>query len=243
VAEPREDHRKELEKLRERLILQLDILDTLRRRAAGDFVGLDGSVEPDDPATFDNLDDEVPVPAAAPEPAATRSYTRSQDALLLPPEKRPLSMPSTWGSGDNMYRQVELQLRLKQAEKCLQALRDTIADKSFQYSHVIRVAPRKGVRTRARATLIKLNFEIALHCHVYAKCRVAMVRLGASEAILSKYHILLKEDVKSSSAILNPNEPGSSRHQLSWIWQTGDSIQGSGIRECKVPAYVPGSPW
>ena len=141
-----------------------------------------------------------------------------------------------------MYRQVELQLRLKQAEKCLQALWDTIADKSFQYSHVIRVAPRKGVRTRARATIIKLNFEITLHCHVYAKCRVAMVRLGASETILSKYHILLKEDVKSSSAILNPNEPGSSRHQLSWIWQTGDSIQGSGIHKCNMSLVLQADP-
>ena len=142
-----------------------------------------------------------------------------------------------------MYRQVELQLRLKQADKSLQALRDTIADKSFQYSHVICVAPRKGVRTRAQATITKLNFQIALHCHVYAKCRAAIARLGTDEVVLNKYCILLKEDVKSSSAILNPNEPGSTRHQLSWIWQTGDSIQGSGIRECKVPAYVPGSPW
>src|SRR5271156_7019067 len=99
-------------------------------------------------------------------------------------------MPSTWGSGDNMYRQVELQLRLKQADKCLQALRDSIADKSFQYSHVIRVAPRKSVRTRARATIAKLNHVIAYQCRVYARCRAAMVILGADATTLNKYQIL-----------------------------------------------------
>ena len=138
MAEPREDDRKEVEKLRELLIPQFEIVDTLRHCAAGEFVGLDHRDEPDDLATFDNLDNEVPVRAGAPDPAVTRLHTRSQDTLLLPPEKRQLSMPSTWGSGDNMYRQVELQLQLKQADKCLQTLRDTIADKSFQYSHVIR---------------------------------------------------------------------------------------------------------
>jgi hypothetical protein len=130
---------------------------------------------------------------------------------------------------------VELNLRIQQADKCLQALRDNIADKSFQYSHVIRVAPRKGVRTRGRGAITKLNGIIAYHARVYERCRRAMTMLGADQAILKKYPILLKEHLKSSTALLNPNEPGSTRLQLSWIWRSaaggiGDSSES--LLEC-----------
>ena len=33
----------------------------------------------------------------------------------------------------------------------------------------------------------------------------------------------MPEDVKASTAIVNPNEPGSTQLKLSWIWQTAGS--------------------
>ena len=57
-----------------------------------------------------------------------------------------------------------------------------------------------------------------------------MVRLGADNTILERFRILLKEDVKASTAILKPNLPGSSNLHLSWIWQMGPS--GSGRTPC-----------
>ena len=65
-----------------------------------------------------------------------------------------------------------------------------------------------------------------------------MVRLGADEHMLTKFKLLTRDDVKASTAILNPNIPGSSSIRLSWIWETGPRLTGSAldaIRECKLP--------
>jgi hypothetical protein len=141
------------------------------------------------------------------------------DGTILPKHKS-LLIPSTWTLQDNMYYGIELDLRLKQADQCLQSLRDLIADKSFQYSHVIRVTPHQGVRTRARAVIATLNRKISHFARVYGQCRLAMTRLGADVNVFNIYCILEKQDLKVSTAILNPNEPGSTRQSLSWLWKT-----------------------
>jgi len=127
-------------------------------------------------------------------------------------------------------------LCIKQAAASLAALRDLIAEKSFQYSHVLRVAPRKGVRTHACSVIAQLNHRIGYHCRVYNRCREAMEKLEADNITLQTYQILQSQDIRSSTALLNPNEPGSTRHQLSWIWQSGLSstpTNSEGLRECK----------
>jgi hypothetical protein len=57
-----------------------------------------------------------------------------------------------------------------------------------------------------------------------------MIQLGANQEILSKFRVLLKEDVKSSTALLDPNNPGSSTLQLSWIWQAESNMQQGSTR-------------
>jgi hypothetical protein len=76
--------------------------------------------------------------------------------------------------------------------------------------------------------IAKLNDQIKHFCHVYARARAAMVRLGANEQTLRRFQILLKEDIKASTAILNPNIPGSSSLRLSWIWnmESADAATG-----------------
>ena len=64
-----------------------------------------------------------------------------------------------------------------------------------------------------------------------------MVRLGPTQSMLDQYPILHKEHLKSSTALLNPNEPGSSRVRLSWIWQSnmpGNSASPASLRECEL---------
>jgi len=73
----------------------------------------------------------------------------------VPIELRPLPLPSY--SRSNEHAQVELRVRKHQAENLLNSLRESIAEKSCQYSHVMCRVPRKGVRTRARATVTNLN--------------------------------------------------------------------------------------
>jgi hypothetical protein len=240
VAEPREDDQKIIEQLRQLLLSQFTVLNDLQNRITSHiFILAHSSISDSSPAAFDDLDDEdSAVSGSVPEEPTNDSTTAES---LKPPETRPLSIPSNWLNQNNPFRAVELDLRVKQAEKCLQALRDTIADKSFQYSHVIRVAPRKGVRTRARGAIAKLNWMISYHARVYERCRNAMTKLGAEAAILSKYPILLKHDLKSSTALLNPNDPGSTHLTLSWIWRPAVSARGessAALRECKQHNYL-----
>lgn len=134
-------------------------------------------------------------------------------------EDQIISLPSNGNVGP-AYAQLELSHRISHADHHLNRIRDLIAEKSFQFSHVIRVSPRKGVNTRSRAEVKKLNLQISVHCRLYTQCRVRLIRLGADPVTVNRFQILTPEDVKASTAVVNPNEPGSTRLKLSWIWQT-----------------------
>ena len=144
-------------------------------------------------------------------------------------------MPSSCLENGHPLRELELAFQKDQAACYLKALREVIAEKSFHYSNIIRVAPSKGVRTRARTVVTKLNEKIALYSRIYARCRTIMVRLGADDRTLSTFRILLREDVKACTAVRAPNEHGASSRQLSWIWHTNLSEPGTSsdtLHEC-----------
>jgi hypothetical protein len=235
---PREEDKGQIESLRQLLIQQLTVLDSVQRQAVQEGFDSDFTNIIDDVELFDDLDGDGDTDGAMPN-LNTRSepaLVAASDSVILPPERTTLSIPSNWSSQNNQYRQAELDIRIKQASKTLHSLRDVIAEKSFQYSHVIRVAPKKGVRTRARANIATLNHRIAYLARVYGCSRAAMVRLSANTPTLKEYQVLLPEHMKSSTAILDPNQPGSTRLHLSWIWQVGpaaDSNSVAAVQECK----------
>jgi hypothetical protein len=134
-------------------------------------------------------------------------------------EDQIIALPSNGNTSAN-YRNLEIAHRISMAEEQLNHIRNLIAEKSFQFSHVIRVSPRKGVTTRARAAVRKLNNIIAEHCRFYSRCRAALLVLEADPLILSRYMVLNPDDIVGSTVILNPNQPGSTSIKLSWIWQT-----------------------
>lgn len=160
------------------------------------------------------------------ETAETAETAAAPPAPAGPSENHPLSqtvecqtlyLPSNGNVTPSPFN-VELLCRQRQAQSHISQLRELIADKSFQYSHIIRVAPRKSIKTKGRVTVKGLNTQIAFHCHVYGHCRSRMIRLGADSALLQLFPALKKEDIRASTAILAPNMPGSTRLQLSWIW-------------------------
>jgi hypothetical protein len=170
---------------------------------------------------------------------------------LIQIEDQLIPLPSN-GNVASTYGQLELTHRISRADLHLNRIRDLIAEKSFQYSHVIRVSPRKGVNTHSRVAVKKLNLQISIQCRLYTQCRSRMVSLGADSATLNRFRTLTTEDIKASTAIVNPNEPGSTRLKLSWIWQTAGghrlglaagsdtSVTGSdyNVMECKFFYYL-----
>lgn len=163
---------------------------------------------------------EGSAPAASASSSGSSSHSDQRQSMgPLRIEDQLIALPSN-GNANNVHRELEIVHRIASAEEKLNHIRNLIAEKSFQFSHVIRVSPRKGVTTRARAIVKKLNNQIADQCRMYTRCRSALLILGPDPSIISRFNVLTPIDVASSTAILNPNEQGSTTIKLSWIWQS-----------------------
>lgn len=166
----------------------------------------------DNEAEFDNSDDLDPYNEDGPA-ASGPSHSPPNITSAIPVEEQQVYLPCNGDLAD-----VEIALRKNQASRLLHQLRELIADKSFQYSHIIRPAPRKGVRTRARAVVKELVNKITLHARMYKHCRSRFLALDCDADTLSIFQRLTKDDLNASTAILKPNLPGSTNLRLSWIW-------------------------
>ena len=58
--------------------------------------------------------------------------------------------------------------------------------------------------------IIRITDQVAHYSKVYCRAWAALVQLEADETTLNKFKVLTREDVKASTAILDPNIPGSS---------------------------------
>lgn len=233
LTEPREEARLQVDRLRQNLIADFLLLQSFPQAHQLQADSVDNN--DDDPSSFDDLDDVLSDTGSDVIPEDHRP-SRIQKSDLLPPERRAVILPSTHMPHDQALRKAELALRIKQATRYLAAVREAIVQKSFQFAQIMRAAPSKCVRTRTRTTIAKLNERIALCCRVYGRARAALVRLATDHTILDKFRILLKEDVKASTAIVDPNDTGSTSLRLSWIWQTRTLGAGSNpdeMRECE----------
>lgn len=221
-----------MERLRGLIVAELQLLSELQRSSGVPMVSSEFIPHDDDLATFDPDVDPAESgksgPVLDPHPAET--------SAILSPERRPIMLPST--CLNHPLRAMELSLRKQQATRYLDALRGAIADKSFQYSHIMRNAP-KSVRTRARAAVAKMNSRIAMYCRIYTRCRSAMVRLGADQQTLQIFQVLTTDHIKASTAIRDPNQIGASSLKLSWIWGSGLSLSddAESVRECELALY------
>lgn len=156
------------------------------------------------------------------------------DHLPVPVEYQVIPLPSRIPDSDAADRSIELAVRRQKAEHLLGKVREAVADRSFQYSHIIRKAPTKGVKTRARTKVISQAVHLTDLARQYNRSRDTMKGLGALEADLKWYRRLEKSDLKASTAILNPNMPGSTTRHVGWIWQVGidDADSPAAVTEC-----------
>lgn len=139
---------------------------------------------------------------------------------ITPIERKVIVLPSN-GNVETNVADLEVKFRIIEAQTQLNKLRDLIADISFQFSHVIRGQIRKKVRTRSQKRVKSLHNQLTLHARIYTRSRNHLVALNCGEHILRQFRILKREDLKTSTAILDPNQPGSTKLKLSWIWHSG----------------------
>jgi hypothetical protein len=206
VAEPREEDRKAVESKRKSLASTIIHLRQLQAAAGVRNIDHGNTHPPNDPEWNDGYGQQADAgPGLGPE-------------HTLPIEQELIGLPSN-GNVDGNHGPLELLFRKQQAKTALNRVRDLIADNSFQYSHVLRQASRQALKTRSRTAISKINMDIDFQARIYGRSRARMVTLGADVATLEHFCILTKNDVKSSTAIRDPNQPGSTKVKLSWIWQ------------------------
>jgi hypothetical protein len=156
---PTEEDLKQIEQLRISLNAEFTVLDALQRSVPDISSGFRLMLEEEDASAFDYLDDEE-----LEDDVVLKNHPPALVGDVVPVESCTLPMPSTCDFPHPPHHALELTLRARQAHRHLEALQGAIADKSFQYSHVIPVAPRKSVRTRAHSAITKLNNVISFHC-------------------------------------------------------------------------------
>lgn len=166
------------------------------------------------------------------------SRDHEDDQHPVPVEYQVVSVPSRVPGSEPADRLTELKVRKQNARQLLVKVREAVADRSFQYSHIIRKAPTKGIKTRARTKAISQAVHLTDLARQYNRSRDTMRQLGASEVDLQRYRKLEKSDLKASTAVLNPNMPGSTTAQVGWIWQVGIDAADSpaAVTECTLMA-------
>jgi hypothetical protein len=216
----RDDDRLGVDKLREELSREFTQLAAMQDSAGVHSLGRSTGPVPEDPAEGPQYIDPNEA-SVAPRHADTGTARRTQDVPpVLPIETQRIGLPSNKNvTGDYGY--LELKFRLEQAKGELNVIRELIAAKSFNYSHVIRVTRDTGVRTRARTANKQVDLKIRLHTRIYGRCRARMAVLGATDSQLETYQILRDEHLKADTTMLKPNVPGSrAALKLSWIWKS-----------------------
>jgi hypothetical protein len=155
---PQASDTQSVEREREALASHLVTLTQLQNAAdIADHEIIPSHITRDNEAEFDNSDDLDPSDEDTPA-ASGPSHSSADITNAIPVEEQQIFLPC-----NGALAHVEINLRKNQASRLLHQLRELIADKSFQYSHIIRTAPRKGVRTQSRAVVKELVNKITLH--------------------------------------------------------------------------------
>jgi hypothetical protein len=158
------------------------------------------------------------------------------------PEDIVLTLPSSLGpdwcaeeSNRNIVQQ-EIGLRQGQANDALHHVRIGLAEKSFTFRTQIRNARSQKKKTIAWNGFHSLEANLRHQVRVYSKARHALVQLGADAEILAKYQVLKPEDLKVSTAVVDPRLPSRKEANLAWFWKVdvqGDTTTDGWMAECK----------
>lgn len=131
---------------------------------------------------------------------------------------------------------TEIVLRMGEANDALQGIRTEIGYKSYVYRAQIRPYKGKNRRTRGWDNIKRSDAELKFHQKVYTNALAALRTLGASAEVLAQYKDITKEDLRTVTAVSEPNARGQSKEKMAWFWSldvAGDSDGSEHLEECK----------
>ena len=206
---PTERERLELAKRRERLQKRIE---TWMRKAA-DFLeeqDADSGDELELDEEWEETDDEGDT---NPDPFMDRM---GGDFPRLP---LPSAMKGPRLAAQSAQAAQELLLRQGQANDALHSIRLLISHKAVLFRTSVRSGRSQKYKSRAWDSVNSVEANVKHHARIYACSRRAMVNLGADQALLSKYQVLKKADLKATTTIMDPAVPRHRNESLAWFWK------------------------
>ena len=91
-------------------------------------------------------------------------------------------------------------------------------------------------RTRGWDNIKRSDAELRFLQKVYTNALAALRTLGASAEVLAHYKDITKEDLRTVTAVSEPNARGQSKEKMAWFWSldvAGDSDGSEHLEECK----------
>ena len=132
---------------------------------------------------------------------------------------------------------MELELRVGQANDVLHELRLALADKAIIFRTDIRGASNYQGRTRAWGRVAGTDGIVKRRVAIYRRCRMQMISLGADEDVLARFRELRDTDLAVSTAIADPNARGHRNDTLAWFWTMDvprDTSANNWMSECML---------
>ncbi|KAG2366229.1 hypothetical protein BDR07DRAFT_1218682, partial [Suillus spraguei] len=207
-----ETQRLDIARQRDRIQGQIDEFTRSALTHLGE--GFDADDDPDD-LNIDILDDIDDDPA---------DFTETSDAWTNSPELTIIPLPSNLGvehcrrcMAEDLI-PLEMSLREGQANDALHNLRIHLCNKAILFRTTVRQAKSQALKTRAWSQVTSVQQAVSLHASIYTKTRKQMIQLEPGPDQLQKYKPLLREQLKISTAIGDPNARGQRNESLAWFW-------------------------
>jgi hypothetical protein len=156
------------------------------------------------------------------------------------PELATLVLPSTLGHkvcerlGHQSHLEKEKKLRMGQANDALQGIRIALSRKAILFRG-LREATSKTKRNRSWDNIKSTTGSARHHVRIYLRARKALLRLGASRDELAKYQPLTRDQLKITTARIDPTLRGTRNANLAWFWTIdvqSDCNTADGMEEC-----------
>ncbi|KAI6106767.1 hypothetical protein EDD16DRAFT_1713087 [Pisolithus croceorrhizus] len=140
----------------------------------------------------------------------------------------------------------ERELRIGQANDCLDQLRTDLGNKAMLYQQNFQTANSTREGTRTKKEIQKVVARINKHVRGYQRARQAILRLDPNGDMAEKYQEILPDYLAVSKEVTEENRFGQGTSKLAWFRmmegeQSQLSLQGGGLMEeckCMLLPYV-----
>ncbi|KAI5989846.1 hypothetical protein EDC04DRAFT_2588181, partial [Pisolithus marmoratus] len=147
-----------------------------------------------------------------------------EDVEELASELMSIWMPSSIGAAKLMelglhdLLKEERELRVGQANDCLDLLRTDLGNKAMLYRQNFRIANSTREGTRTKQEIQKVVAKVNKHVRSYQRARQAILQLDPDVNMAQKYQEIRPEDLAVSKEVTEENRFGQGTNKLAWFW-------------------------